>query len=116
VHDKLNAALWARASTLTKYTGSGGKYSASDANAEFVAWVRKVWDEAGVVWQVAGMGKIDEGGGGTIAMFLAETGMEVVDAGPAVLAMHSPFEVSPQGGHLQLRYRPSKPSCRPDPE
>jgi aspartyl aminopeptidase len=94
VHDKLNAALMGKGIGLVKYTGSGGKYSASDANAEFIAWLRKVWDEAGVVWQTSAMGKIDEGGGGTIAMFLAETGMEVVDAGPALIAMHSPFEVS----------------------
>ena len=94
VHDKLNVAYLGKGINLTKYTGSGGKYSASDANAEYLAWLRSVWDEAGVPWQVAGMGKIDEGGGGTIAKFLAETGMEVVDAGPAVLAMHSPFEVS----------------------
>jgi aspartyl aminopeptidase len=53
-----------------------------------------VWDDAGVVWQAAGMGKVDEGGGGTIAKLLAVHGMEIVDAGPALLSMHSPFEIA----------------------
>ena len=94
VHEKLNAAYLGHGVTLTKYTGSGGKYGASDANAEYMAWIRQVWDQAGVIWQAAGMGKIDEGGGGTIAKLLAVHGMEIVDAGPALLSMHSPFEIS----------------------
>ncbi len=94
VHEKNNAARLGYGVTLTKYTGSGGKYGASDANAEYVAWLRKVWDTAGVTWQAAGMGKVDEGGGGTIAKLLAIYGMEVVDVGPALLSMHSPFEIS----------------------
>jgi aspartyl aminopeptidase len=80
--------------TMTKYTGHGGKYGASDANAEYVAWLRGVWDQAGVVWQAASMGKVDEGGGGTIAKLLAVYGMEVVDVGPALLSMHSPLEIA----------------------
>jgi aspartyl aminopeptidase len=94
VHEKRNAALMGYGVTLTKYTGHGGKYSANDADAEYVAWLRKVWDQAGVTWQAAGMGKIDEGGGGTIAKLLAYYGMDVVDVGPALLSMHSPFEIS----------------------
>jgi aspartyl aminopeptidase len=94
VHEKRNAALIGYGVTLTKYTGHGGKYSANDADAEYVAWLRKVWDQAGVTWQAAGMGKIDEGGGGTIAKLLAYYGMDVVDVGPALLSMHSPFEIS----------------------
>jgi aspartyl aminopeptidase len=94
VHDKRNAAFLGHGLGLTKYTGHGGKYSANDANAEYVAWIRGIWDQAGVPWQVAGMGKIDEGGGGTIAKFLAAYGMEVVDAGPVLLSTHSPFEIS----------------------
>lgn len=94
VHEKNNAAYMGYGVTLTKYTGHGGKYGASDANAEYVAWLRKVWDDAGVTWQAAGMGKVDEGGGGTIAKLLAVYGMEIVDVGPALLSMHSPFEVS----------------------
>jgi aspartyl aminopeptidase len=94
VHEKLNAAYLGRGVVLTKYTGHGGKYNASEAGAEYVAWLRGVWDAAGVVWQAAGMGRIDEGGGGTIAKFLAVHGMEIVDAGPPLLSMHSPFEIS----------------------
>lgn len=94
VHEKMNAAYLGHGVTLTKYTGHGGKYGASDANAEYVAWLRKVWDQAGVTWQAAGMGKVDEGGGGTIAKLLAVYGMEIVDVGPALLSMHSPFEIS----------------------
>ena len=94
VHEKGNAAHMGYGVTLTKYTGHGGKYGASDANAEYVAWLRKVWDEAGVTWQAAGMGKVDEGGGGTIAKLLAIHGMEIIDVGPALLSMHSPFEIS----------------------
>jgi aspartyl aminopeptidase len=93
VHEKNNAARLGYGVTLTKYTGHGGKYGASDANAEFVAWLRGVWEKAGVTWQAAGMGKIDEGGGGTIAKFLAAYGADVVDVGPALLSMHSPFEI-----------------------
>ena len=93
VHEKTNAAYMGYGVCLHKYTGHGGKYGASDANAEYMAWVRNVWDEAGVTWQAAAMGKIDEGGGGTIAKFLAKTGMEVVDVGPPLLSMHSPFEI-----------------------
>ena len=93
VHEKNNAARLGYGVTLTKYTGHGGKYGASDANAEFVAWLRGVWEKSGVTWQAAGMGRIDEGGGGTIAKFLAAYGADVVDVGPALLSMHSPFEI-----------------------
>ncbi len=94
VHEKRNAAKMGYGVCLTKYTGSGGKYTANDADAEFVAWIRGVWNRAGVNWQTAAMGKVDEGGGGTIAKLLASRGMEVIDAGPALLSMHSPFEIS----------------------
>lgn len=94
VHEKRNAAKMGYGVCLTKYTGSGGKYMANDADAEFVAWIRGAWNRAGVNWQTAAMGKVDEGGGGTIAKLLASRGMEVIDAGPALLSMHSPFEIS----------------------
>ncbi len=94
VHEKRNAAFLGYGVCLTKYTGHGGKYGASDADAEYVAWLRKAWDDAGVVWQAAGMGKVDEGGGGTIAKHMAIYGMDIIDVGPAMLAMHSPFEIS----------------------
>ncbi|HEY8542730.1 MAG TPA: aminopeptidase, partial [Pseudothermotoga sp.] len=73
--------------------GSGGKSGSNEAHAEFVAKVRKVLNQEGVVWQVATMGKVDRGGGGTVAKFLAEKGACVLDMGPALLGMHSPFEL-----------------------
>ncbi len=94
VYEKRNSARLGHGINLKKYTGSGGKYSASDANAEYVAWVRKLFNDNGVAWQAGGMGKVDEGGGGTVAKYLANTGIDVVDCGPPVLGMHSPFEVS----------------------
>ena len=94
VHDKRNAAFLGYGVCLTKYTGHGGKYGASDADAEYVAWLRKVWDEAKVPWQAAGMGRVDQGGGGTIAKHMAVYGMDIIDVGPSMLAMHSPFEIS----------------------
>ena len=77
---------------LCKYTGSRGKSGASDASAELVAYVRKVLDEADVVWQMAELGKVDAGGGGTVAMFMAERNIDTLDAGVPVLSMHAPFE------------------------
>ncbi len=94
VHEKRNAAFLGYGVCLTKYTGHGGKYGASDADAEYVAWLRKVWDTAGVTWQAAGMGRVDQGGGGTIAKHMAVYGMDIIDVGPSMLAMHSPFEIS----------------------
>ena len=79
---------------LNKYTGGRGKSSASDANAEYVAEIRKLFDENKVKYQLAELGKVDEGGGGTIAYILANKGMDVIDCGTPVLSMHSPYEVS----------------------
>ncbi len=93
VFDKRNAAFLNKGIVLTKYTGARGKAGSSEATAEFMAKVRGLLNEAGVVWQVAELGKVDEGGGGTIAQFLANYNMDVLDAGPAVLSMHSPYEV-----------------------
>ncbi len=93
VFDKRNAAFINKGVVLTKYTGARGKAGSSEATAEFMAQVRSLLNQAGVIWQVAELGKVDEGGGGTIAQFLANYNMDVVDAGPAVLAMHSPYEV-----------------------
>ncbi len=94
VHEAQNAAFVGRGVVITKYTGSGGKYSASDATAEYVGEVRRLFNSKGVRWQYGGMGKVDEGGGGTVAKFLAEYDMDVLDVGPALLSMHSPFEIS----------------------
>ena len=97
VHEKNNAAQLGYGVCMTKFTGSGGKYHTSDASAEFVGKIRKVFDDAGVIWQTGELGKVDEGGGGTIAMFFASYGMDVLDCGTALLGMHSPFEISSKG-------------------
>jgi aspartyl aminopeptidase len=94
VHDRRNAALLGGGICISKYTGSRGKSGGSDANAEFVGKIRRLFNEAGAPWQTGELGKVDEGGGGTVALFFAEQGMEVLDAGPALLAMHSPFELA----------------------
>ena len=94
VHDPLNDARMGHGICLTKYTGSRGKAGANDAHAEFVGRIRRAWDDAGVIWQAGELGKVDEGGGGTVAKHLAALGMEVIDAGPPLLSMHSPFEIA----------------------
>ena len=94
VHEKRNAARLGYGVCFHKYGGSGGKYSTSDANAEYVGWIRRIFNEHGVIWQAGELGKIDEGGGGTIAKFLAIHGLEIIDCGTPLLSMHSPFEVA----------------------
>ncbi|MCK9374973.1 MAG: aminopeptidase [Syntrophobacterales bacterium] len=94
VHEKRNAAKLGYGVGFHKYGGSGGKYSTSDANAEYVAWIRRIFQEHGVIWQAGELGKVDEGGGGTIAKFLAVHGLEIIDCGTPLLSMHSPFEVA----------------------
>ena len=94
VCESMNAAVIGSGISICKYTGSGGKFGSSDANAEFLAEVRNVFKEHNVVWQTAELGKVDQGGGGTIALLLAKYGAEVLDAGPATLSMHSPYEVT----------------------
>ncbi len=93
VFEKMNCSYLSAGVVLTKYTGSRGKAESNDANPEFVAAVRRLLDEEAVVWQVGELGKVDIGGGGTVAQYLANYGMEVVDCGVAVLSMHSPFEI-----------------------
>lgn len=94
VYDKRNSSFLGRGIVLQKYTGSRGKSGASDANAEFVGEVRKLFNDNDVVWQCAELGKVDQGGGGTIAQFIANLNVDVLDCGVAVLSMHSPFEVT----------------------
>ncbi|MHC1604777.1 MAG: aminopeptidase [Candidatus Methanofastidiosia archaeon] len=94
VHEIQNAPRLGCGIVITKYTGKNGKLSASDANAEYMAKVRNIYNKAGIIWQAATLGKVDEGGGGTIAKFLAKHGIEVIDSGPALLSMHSTFEIS----------------------
>ena len=92
VYEKRNSAFVNYGMGLCKYTGARGKSGASDASAELVAYVRKVLDGAGVVWQMAELGKADQGGGGTVAVFMAERNIDTLDAGVPVLSMHAPFE------------------------
>ena len=93
VFDKKNSSFIGKGIVLTKYTGSGGKYGASDANAEFCAKVQAIFGRNKVQWQFGELGKVDKGGGGTIALYAANLGMDVLDCGVPVLSMHSPFEV-----------------------
>lgn len=92
VMEKHNAAFMGKGISIKKYTGARGKSGASDANAEFVGYVRGIFKEAGVTYQSSEMGKVDEGGGGTIAYILANRGMDVLDCGVPIHSMHSPYE------------------------
>ncbi len=92
VYEKRNSAFVNYGMGLCKYTGARGKSGASDASAELVAYVRRVLDNANVVWQMAELGKVDAGGGGTVAAYMAERDIDTLDAGVPVLSMHAPFE------------------------
>ena len=91
--EKKNAAFLGRGVCFNKFTGRGGKSGSNDANAEFLGKLRRIMDEEGVHWQTAELGKVDQGGGGTIAYICALYGMEVIDSGVAVLSMHAPMEI-----------------------
>ena len=93
VNDPKNAAYLGRGIVFNKYTGSRGKSGSNDANPEYVAWVRNVMDKNNIYFQTAELGKVDQGGGGTIAYILGNYNMNVLDAGIAVLNMHAPMEV-----------------------
>ena len=94
VSDRHNAGYLGKGISLNKYTGARGKSGASDANAEYVAWVRNVLEKNEIKYQVAELGKVDVGGGGTIAYILANKGTDVIDCGVPVLSMHAPYEVT----------------------
>ena len=93
VLDKMNAAYINKGIVVTKYTGSRGKSGTSDASAEFVGEVARIFDANGVNWQLGELGKVDEGGGGTVAKYVANMNVDVVDVGVPVLSMHAPYEV-----------------------
>ncbi len=94
VYEKNNSAFAGHGMILMKYTGSRGKSGASDASAEFVHELVNIFNNNGVIWQSGELGKVDQGGGGTIAMYVANHNMNVIDCGVPVLSMHSPFEIT----------------------
>lgn len=94
VMEKKNSAYFGRGLVLNKYTGARGKSGSNDAGAEFVSEVRKIFDDADVAFQTAELGKVDQGGGGTIAYILGNYDMDVIDSGVAVLNMHAPWEIT----------------------
>lgn len=94
VSDRSNAGYLGKGISLNKYTGARGKSGASDANAEYVAWVRNILEKNNILYQVVELGKVDIGGGGTIAYILANKGADVIDCGVPVLSMHAPYEVT----------------------
>ncbi|MBQ6876522.1 MAG: aminopeptidase [Lachnospiraceae bacterium] len=93
VNEMKNSAFLAKGLTFNKFTGSRGKGGSNDANPEFIAKLRRIMDENEVSWQTAELGRVDEGGGGTIARYMAEYNMQVIDSGVPVLSMHAPWEV-----------------------
>ena len=92
VYERRNSAYLNYGIGLCKYTGARGKSGASDADAETVGYVRRVFDAADVIWQIAELGKVDAGGGGTVAMYMANRNINTIDAGVPVLSMHAPYE------------------------
>ncbi len=93
VYEKRNSALISHGPAMSKFTGSRGKSGSNDASAEYVGRVRRLFSEAGVTWQAAELGKVDIGGGGTVAMFIAEQNIDTVDLGLPVVSMHAPYEI-----------------------
>ena len=107
VQDKKNASYLGCGVVLQKYTGSRGKVGGSDANAEYVGYVRDLFIENNIIWHSAELGKVDQGGGGTIAYMMAKYGMEVIDCGVPVLSMHSPLEITSKADIYEM-YKASK--------
>ena len=93
VSDRRNNSKLNYGVSIMKYTGSKGKGGASDASAEVMGHIRRTFENAGVIWQIATLGAVDVGGGGTVAAFMAERNIETVDAGVPVLSMHAPWEL-----------------------
>ena len=93
VYEKRNSSMISCGTAMCKFTGSRGKSSTNDASAEFVGYVRRLFAEAGVIWQMCELGKVDAGGGGTVAKYIANHNIETVDLGVPVISMHAPYEV-----------------------
>ncbi len=103
VLEKNNAAYFGKGVVFNKYTGSRGKSGSNEANAEYVAALRKLMEDYHIVWQTSELGRLDLGGGGTIAYILANYGMEVIDCGVAVHSMHAPWEVTSKADIYEMR-------------
>lgn len=103
VMDKHNSAYFGRGVVFNKYTGSRGKSGSSEANAEYVANLRRIMAKENVTWQTSEMGKVDQGGGGTIAYILANLGMEVIDCGVPVHSMHAPWEITSKADLYEMK-------------
>ena len=93
VYERANSAILSCGTAMSKYTGSRGKSGSSDASAEFIGYLRKIFADRGVIWQSAELGKVDQGGGGTVAKYIAKMNIDVVDLGVPVISMHAPYEV-----------------------
>ncbi|MGN1052004.1 MAG: aminopeptidase [Candidatus Scatosoma sp.] len=93
VNEPMNSTYLSCGAGLTKFTGARGKSGSNDASAEFMAEIRRIFNEEGVIWQTGELGKVDQGGGGTVAKFIAKMNIDTVDIGVAVVSMHSPYEV-----------------------
>ncbi|MBS7298171.1 MAG: aminopeptidase [Eubacteriales bacterium] len=107
VSEKNNNAFAGNGLVLMKYTGARGKSEASDASAEFVSEIKTILDNNGIIWQTSELGKVDQGGGGTIAMYVGNLNMDVIDCGVPVLSMHSPFEITAKGD-IYMAYKAYK--------
>ncbi len=107
VFERRNSSYAGGGIALMKYTGSRGKSGASDASSEFVHEIISIMNKNGVIWQTCELGKVDQGGGGTIAMYVANMNMDVIDCGVPVLSMHSPFEVTAKGD-IYMAYKAYK--------
>ena len=103
VLEKNNAAYFGKGVVFMKYTGSRGKSGSNEANAEYVAELRRIMEESNVTWQTAELGRIDLGGGGTIAYILANYGMDVIDCGVPVHSMHAPWEITSKADLYEMR-------------
>jgi aspartyl aminopeptidase len=89
----LNAAYVSCGTCITKFTGARGKSGSNDADAEFMGYIRKIFVENNVIWQTGELGKVDVGGGGTVAKYVAKMNIDTVDIGVPVISMHAPYEV-----------------------